>query len=54
MAGVMRGAAPSTRGRRRCGEDAVVRRWGRVREDRLGAWTIGRWVRVDAVGEAIT
>jgi len=40
---------------RRCGEDAVVRSWGYVREDRLGVGTVGRTVRVDVVvDEAIT
>lgn len=40
---------------RRCGDDAVVRSLGYVREDRLGEGTIGRTVCVEVVVvEAIT
>lgn len=40
---------------RRCGDDAVVRSWEYVREDRLGEGTIGRTVCVEVVvGEAVT
>lgn len=51
----MHEAALSAQRERRCGDDAVVRSWGRVREDRLGRGTIGRMVLVEAVkGEVIT